>query len=116
MTDVSTSWEHIVDALLRNHKYFPSVNLFQKWKILISINWAVKYASIDPKNAGPDKPNTFSNVALSRGDTSAVGTAIATYTSITVNTLAKNPVSTTWFALRLPYSSEIKSVTIKVTG
>ena len=68
MTDVSTSWEHIVDALLRNHKYFPSVNLFQKWKILISINWAVKYASIDPKNAGPDKPNTFSNVALSRGD------------------------------------------------
>ena len=28
----------------------------------------MRYASIDPKNAGPDKPNTFSNVALSRGD------------------------------------------------
>ena len=55
----------------------------------------MRYASIDPKNAGPDKPNTFSNVALSRGDISAVGTAIATYTSITVNTLAKNPARTT---------------------
>ena len=45
--DVSTNCEAMVEPLFLSHRCLPLVNFFQKWKILTSINCAIKYATID---------------------------------------------------------------------
>ena len=55
---VSINCDAKVEKLLRNHKCLPCVSFFQKWKILISINCAHKYAIIEAKTAKGDKPKT----------------------------------------------------------
>ena len=99
---VSVSWETKVEPLFLNHRCFPFVILFQKWKILISINWANKYASIDAATAIPVNPNTLENVSLFIGDQLVASDAFATNIIRRTKILAHNPDKTTWFAFFLP--------------
>ena len=85
----------MVEALFLSHKCFPLVRRFQKWKILTSINCAVKYATIDAKKAGPVRPKTFVNVMLSMGDHCTALAFAEIRTNKVVKTLAKNPETTT---------------------
>ena len=91
-----------VDKLFLNHNNFPLVFFFQKWYILISINWANKYVNIDANTASGALRKTLLKVASSIGDASIAGTWLETKIKIIEKIDANIPVITTWSAFFLP--------------
>lgn len=113
---LSINWEEKVEKLFLNQSNFPLVRFFQKWKILISINWADKYANIEAITARGVIEKTSLKTVSFIGEFSIVGSESATNKSIIEKKEAKIPVITTWIAFFFPYISEIISVIKNVMG
>ena len=113
---LSINWEEKVEKLFLNQRNFPLVRFFQKWKILISMNWAVKYANIEAITARGVIEKTSLKTLSFIGEFSIAGSESATNKSIIEKKEAKIPAITTWMAFFFPYISEIKSVIKNVIG
>ena len=113
---LSKNWDAKVEKLFLSQSFFPFVNFFQKWYILISTNWAIKYAIIEANAAIGDREKTFLYNASLIGEYSTAG-SISPKNNIPAEKKDANiPAITIKFALLLPYISDIKSVIRKVSG
>ncbi len=113
---LSINWEEKVEKLFLNQRNFPLVRFFQKWKILISTNWAHKYANIEAITARGVIEKTSLKTVSFIGEFSIAGSESATNKSIIEKKEAKIPVITTWMAFFFPYISDIISVIKNVIG